>query len=89
MGDLLLCKQWRSPSSENISKEENFINVQSYVKTRSILQASIFSVFTLVEIVIWWVYYTIMFGFRLFWPLLDITFQVLNNIVWLRITDEG
>ena len=36
-----------------------------------------------------WVYYTIPFGFNLFWHLLVITFQLFNYIVWLRITDEG
>ena len=43
----------------------------------------------LIEIVIMWVYYTIPFGFSLFWHFLVITFQHLILHVWLRITDEG
>ena len=47
------------------------------------------SVLKLTEIVILWVHYTIPFGFSLIWHFLDITFQLLNYFVWLRITDEG
>ena len=43
----------------------------------------------LIEIVILWVYYTIPFGFSLFWHFLVITFQLFILHVWLRITDEG
>ena len=54
---------------------------------RSIWRASTLSVF---KIVILWVYYTIPFGFNLFWQILVISFQLfLNYIVWVRITDEG
>ena len=48
-----------------------------------------FSVLKLIEIVIMWVYYTIPFGFSLFWHFLVITFQHFILHVWLRITDEG
>ena len=43
----------------------------------------------LIEIVILWVYYTIPFGFSLFWHFLVITFQLFILHVWLRITEEG
>ena len=43
----------------------------------------------LTEIVICWVYYTIPFGFSLIRLFLGISFQRLNYVVWLRITDEG
>ena len=57
---------------------------------RSVLRASKFSVLKLIEIVIFWVYYTISFGFSFFWALFGNTFQLLlNYFVWLRITDEG
>ena len=36
-----------------------------------------------------WVYYTIPFGFSLFWNFWAIIFNFLNYFVWLRITDEG
>ena len=42
----------------------------------------------LIEIATLWVYYTIPFGFSLFWHFLG-TFQILNLHVLLRITDEG
>ena len=45
---------------------------------RSVLRASTFSVITFIEIVIVRVYYTIPFGFNLFWNFRGITFQVLN-----------
>ena len=45
---------------------------------RSVLRASKFSVFKLTEIVIVWVYYTILFGFSLIWHFLGITFHFLN-----------
>ena len=48
-----------------------------------------FSVLKLVEIVILWVYYTILFGFNLFWHVWEISFQLLTILFWLRITDEG
>ena len=50
------------------------------------LRASKFSVIKLFEIVILWVYYTIPFGFSLFWHVWDISFQLLKL---LRTTDEG
>ena len=58
---------------------------------RSVLSASNLSVLKLIEIVILWIYYNITFliGFSLFWHFLDITFQLLNYFVWLRITYEG
>ena len=43
----------------------------------------------LFEIVILWVYYTIPFGFSLFWHVWDISFQLLKLLLWLRTTDEG
>ena len=43
----------------------------------------------LIKIVILLVYYTIPFGFSLFWHFLVITFQLFILHVWLRITDEG
>ena len=43
----------------------------------------------LIEIVILWVYYTIPFGFSLFWHFLVITFQYYYLPLRLRITDEG
>ena len=53
------------------------------------LRASTFSVLKLTEIVILLVYYVIPFGFGLIWHFSDITFLLLNYLVWLRITDEG
>ena len=47
---------------------------------RSVLRASKFAVLKLTEIVILWVYYTIPFGFSLFWHLLGITFQLFIKI---------
>ena len=41
------------------------------------------------EIVILWVYYTILFGFSLFRHFWVSHFNFLNYFVWLRITDEG
>ena len=43
----------------------------------------------LTEIVILWVYYTIPFCFSLIYHFWDITFQLFNYFVWIRITDEG
>ena len=43
----------------------------------------------LIEIVILWVYYTIPFGFSLFWHFRASLLNVWNYFVWLRITDEG
>ena len=43
----------------------------------------------MIEIVILWVYYTIPFGYSLFWHFWGITFQFRKYFVWLRITDEG
>ena len=43
-----------------------------------VLRASKLSVLKLIEIVILWVYYTIPFGFSLFWHFWDITFQLLK-----------
>ena len=42
----------------------------------------------LIEIVILWVYYTIPFGFSLFWHFRVNIFYFWNHIVWQRITDE-
>ena len=42
-----------------------------------------------IQIVILWVYYTIPFGFTLFWNFWAYIFNFLNYILWLRITDEG
>ena len=36
-----------------------------------------------------WIQYTVPFGFSLLWHILDITFQLLNYFVWLRIADDG
>ena len=49
----------------------------------SVLRASKFSVFKLIEIVILWVYYTIFFGFSFVRHFLDITFQ-LFKLLWLN-----
>ena len=43
---------------------------------RSVLRISQFSVHKLIEIVILWVYYTIPYGFSLFWYFLGILFQI-------------
>ena len=43
----------------------------------------------LIEIVMMWVYYTIPYGFTLFWHFLVITFQHFILHVWLRITGYG
>ena len=52
---------------------------------RSVLRVSKFSVLKVTEIVILWVYYTIPFGFSLYWH-----FSGFGNCsVWLRFTDEG
>ena len=56
---------------------------------RSVLRASKISVLKLIEIVILWVYYTIPFGFSLFWHFRAIIFNFWIHIVWLRITDDG
>ena len=56
---------------------------------RSVLRASNFSVLKLIEIVIVWVYYTIPFGFSLFWHFRVNIFNFWNHFVWLRITDEA
>ena len=53
------------------------------------LRASKFSVLKLFEIIILRVYYTIPFGFSLIRHVLDISFQLLKILFWLRITDEG
>ena len=54
-----------------------------------VLSFSKFSVIKLFEIVILWVYYTIPFGFSLFWYVWDISFQLLKLLLWLRTTEEG
>ena len=56
---------------------------------RSVLRPSKFSVLTLIEIVMFWGYYTIPFGFSLFCHILDITFQLLKLLCLAKITDEG
>ena len=56
----------------------------------SVLRASKFSVLKLIEIVISWaLLHGIPFGFSFFWYFWDISFQLLNYFVWLRITDGG
>ena len=55
----------------------------------SVLRASKFSEFKLIEIVKVWVYYTIPYGFDLFRHFLGITFHLFKFFVWLRITDKG
>ena len=55
---------------------------------RIVLRASTFSVLKLIKIVISWVYYTIPFGFSLFCFFVDITFQLVKLLFWLRIIDE-
>ena len=45
---------------------------------RSVWRASKFSFLKFIEIVILWVYYTIPFGFSLFWDFLVVTSQVFN-----------
>ena len=55
----------------------------------SVLRASKLSVLKLIEIVISWVYYTILLAwasFGTFWPLF---FNFFNYFLWLSITDEG
>ena len=52
-------------------------------------RASKLSVIKLFQIVILWVYYTIPFGFSLFWHVWDISFLLLKLLLWLRTTDEG
>ena len=56
---------------------------------RSILRASTFSVLKLTEIIISWVYYSILNGFSLFRHFSASLINFLNCFVWLRITDEG
>ena len=43
----------------------------------------------MIEIVILWVYYTILFGLSFFRYFLALFFNLFNYFVWLRITDEG
>ena len=43
----------------------------------------------LTEIVILWVYYTVPFGFSLFWHSRVNIFYFWNHFIWRRITDEG
>ena len=63
---------------------------QSALNSRRILmKTENFSVFRLIEIVILWVYYTIPFGFSLFWHFWASMFNFWNYFVWLRITGEG
>ena len=47
------------------------------------------SVLKLIEIVILWIWYTIPFGSSFLGTIGSLLFNVLNFIVWLRITDEG
>ena len=53
------------------------------------LKASKFPCLKFIEIVILWVYYTIPFGFTLFWQFLASLLNIINYVVWLRISDEG
>ena len=53
------------------------------------LRASKLSVLKLTEIMIFWIYYTILFGFSVISHFFRITYQLLNYYVLLRITDEG
>ena len=56
---------------------------------RSVWRASKFSVFKIDWNCNFVGYFTIPFGFSLFWHFLVITFQLFILQVWLRITDEG
>ena len=48
-----------------------------------------FAVLKLIEIVIFWVYYTIPFGLNFFRHFRALFFNFFNYFLWLRITDEG
>ena len=52
------------------------------------MHASNFPCSKLIQIVILWIYYTIPFGFTLFWHFYSYIFNLLNYFLWLRITDE-
>ena len=56
---------------------------------RSVLRASKFSVFKLIEIIFLWVNYTIPISFSLFTYFGHHLLISLNHFVLLRITDEG
>ena len=63
--------------------------IMSHIYGRLWLIRSVkFSVFKLTKIVILWVYYTIPYGFSMFWHIWGITFQLLKLLCWLKITDE-
>ena len=63
--------------------------IMSHIYGRLWLIRSVkYSVFKLTKIVILWVYYTIPFGFSMFWHIWGITFQLLKLLCWLKITDE-
>ena len=61
----------------------------SFSDSKRFESIKIFFVLKMTEIVILWVYCTILFGFILFWHILGITFQLLKLLFWLKITDEG
>ena len=56
---------------------------------RSVLRASKFSVFRLIQFVILWVHYTIPVDFNLFGTFLKSLSKFWNYFVLLRITDDG
>ena len=56
---------------------------------RNVLRASKFFAIKLIGIVILWIYYTIPFGFSLFWHFRAIIFNLWIYSVWLMITDDG
>ena len=75
--------RWRSSSVSSISYLVDFGWFVAFVEHQN------FPCSKLIEGIILWVYYTIPFGFSLFWHFLVITLQVFILHVWLRITDEG
>ena len=80
-----------SSSKESVEQVDHAFDatVSEMISDRLRIWSSVEVFRKLTEIVILWVHYTIPFGFSLIWHFLDITFQLLNYFVWLRITDEG
>ena len=54
---------------------------------RDVMKKLKLSVLKLIEIVMLSVYYITSFGFSLYWPFLDISFQFLKLLSWLSIAD--
>ena len=81
-----MCHCWWTSESPRTHVAKFYCQLRSI---RSVLRASKFSVLKLIEIVIVWVYYTIPFGFSLFRQFWAFIFNFRNDIVRLRITDEG